>query len=188
MKVSFRGSKTRAALNSGMLIELNLELTLVASNENRALLGIRTLSKISTKGLLAGRVKMMRKTQGVCMSTGQEWGERVSRLKQNGRNYSSMRKWTILGLMSCMTLIRFVCNHQKAFQYSLRRSPAVLCSCSPFASSVFAPAVSFMDEDFHNTSTTLSSFAVSVYVLGYAVCYSLIGGILCPFASTKTVT
>jgi hypothetical protein len=34
---------------------------------------------------------------------------------------------------------------------------------------MFAPAVSFMNKEFHNTSTILSAFVVSVYVLGYAV-------------------
>ena len=40
---------------------------------------------------------------------------------------------------------------------------------SPLASSMFAPGVSFMDEDFHNTSTLLSAMSVSIFVLGYAV-------------------
>ena len=34
---------------------------------------------------------------------------------------------------------------------------------------MFAPGVSYMDEEFHNTSSILSAFTVSVYVLGYAV-------------------
>ncbi|XMA16258.1 hypothetical protein WAI453_009049 [Rhynchosporium graminicola] len=40
---------------------------------------------------------------------------------------------------------------------------------SPLARSMFAPAVSFMDADFHNDSTILASLAVSIYVLGYAI-------------------
>ncbi|EXJ67403.1 uncharacterized protein A1O5_09416 [Cladophialophora psammophila CBS 110553] len=64
---------------------------------------------------------------------------------ENPRNYASLRKWTILSLVSSMTLI------------------------SPFASSVFAPAVRFADVEFHNTSTLLSTFVVSAYVLGYAI-------------------
>jgi multidrug resistance protein len=40
---------------------------------------------------------------------------------------------------------------------------------SPLASSMFAPGVSFMNEEFHNTSTILSAFCVSVFLLGYAV-------------------
>jgi multidrug resistance protein len=38
---------------------------------------------------------------------------------------------------------------------------------SPLASSIFASGVSFMDEDFGNTSAVLSSFCVSIFVLGY---------------------
>jgi MFS family permease len=34
---------------------------------------------------------------------------------------------------------------------------------------MFAPGVSIMDKDFHNTSTMLSSFVVSAFVLGWAV-------------------
>ncbi len=34
---------------------------------------------------------------------------------------------------------------------------------------MFAPAVSFMDVELHNTSTILSAFTVSIFVLGYAV-------------------
>ncbi|OAL36194.1 hypothetical protein AYO20_04608 [Fonsecaea nubica] len=64
---------------------------------------------------------------------------------ENPRNYNPLRKWTILALVSSMTLI------------------------SPFASSVFAPAVRFADADFNNTSTILSTFVVSAYVLGYAI-------------------
>jgi len=34
---------------------------------------------------------------------------------------------------------------------------------------MFAPAVSFMDDDFHNTSVVLSSLTVSIFVLGYVI-------------------
>ena len=34
---------------------------------------------------------------------------------------------------------------------------------------MFAPAVSFMDETFHNTSLILSSLTVSIFVLGYVL-------------------
>ncbi|ETI29614.1 hypothetical protein G647_02067 [Cladophialophora carrionii CBS 160.54] len=64
---------------------------------------------------------------------------------ENPRNWPARQKWTVLLLVSSMTLI------------------------SPFASSVFAPAASFMSKDFHNTSTISTTFAVSVYVLGYAI-------------------
>lgn len=34
---------------------------------------------------------------------------------------------------------------------------------------MFAPAVLFMSEEFHNTSDILSSLTVSIFVLGYVV-------------------
>lgn len=58
-------------------------------------------------------------------------------------NFTDSRKWMLLGLLSAITFI------------------------SPLASSMFAPGVSFMDEDFHNTSVILSAFTVSIYLLGY---------------------
>jgi hypothetical protein len=60
-------------------------------------------------------------------------------------NFPQRRKWLLLGLISSITLI------------------------SPLASSMFAPGVVFMDEDFHNTDTTISAFTVSIFVMGYAV-------------------
>lgn len=60
-------------------------------------------------------------------------------------NFPARRKWMLLSLLASITFI------------------------SPLASSMFAPGVSFMDADFHNTSTILSALAVSIFVLGYAV-------------------
>ncbi|KAI9746202.1 MAG: hypothetical protein M1818_000883 [Claussenomyces sp. TS43310] len=60
-------------------------------------------------------------------------------------NFAPSRKWVLLALISSITFI------------------------SPLASSMFAPGVQFMDEDFGNTSLILSSFTVSVFVLGFAV-------------------
>ena len=57
-------------------------------------------------------------------------------------NFSKGRKWGLLGQVAAITFI------------------------SPLASSIFAPGVGFMDKDFHNTSSLLSSFVVSVFVLG----------------------
>ena len=42
-------------------------------------------------------------------------------------------------------------------------------TCSPFTSSMPAPGMSFIDEEFGTTSEILTSFAVSVFVLGFAV-------------------
>jgi len=60
-------------------------------------------------------------------------------------NYPDSRKWLLLGLVSSITFI------------------------SPLASSMFAPAAIFMNQEFHNTSTILGTLTVSVFVLGYVV-------------------
>jgi multidrug resistance protein len=60
-------------------------------------------------------------------------------------NFPEGRKFLLLGLISIITLI------------------------SPLASSMFAPGVTFMNKEFNNTSTILTSFSVSVFVLGYAI-------------------
>jgi multidrug resistance protein len=63
----------------------------------------------------------------------------------NPRNFPDRRKWTILAMVAAITFL------------------------SPLASSIFAPGIPFVNADFHNTSQLLGSFAVSVYVLGFAV-------------------
>lgn len=68
----------------------------------------------------------------------------------NPRNFSNRRKLFILFLVSAITFL------------------------SPLASSIFAPGIPFVNADFHNTSQLLGSFAVSVYVLGFAVSHSKI--------------
>ncbi|KIN03475.1 hypothetical protein OIDMADRAFT_39763 [Oidiodendron maius Zn] len=61
----------------------------------------------------------------------------------NPRNYAPSMKWFQLSLVSMITLI------------------------SPFASSVFAPAVSDANRTFHNMSEILSSLSVTAYLFGY---------------------
>lgn len=63
----------------------------------------------------------------------------------NPRNFPRKSKLFILFLVSAITFL------------------------SPLASSIFAPGIPFVNADFHNTSQLLGSFAVSVYVLGFAV-------------------
>ncbi|KAE8443808.1 hypothetical protein EG329_001315 [Mollisiaceae sp. DMI_Dod_QoI] len=60
-------------------------------------------------------------------------------------NFPDSRKWFLISLLASITFI------------------------SPLASSMFAPAVSFMDATFHNSSLLLSSLSVSIFVLGYVV-------------------
>ncbi|KAI9645639.1 hypothetical protein NHQ30_006381 [Ciborinia camelliae] len=60
-------------------------------------------------------------------------------------NFPEPKKWVLTGLLASITFI------------------------SPLASSMFAPGVTFADEDFGNKSLILSSFTVSIFVLGYVV-------------------
>ncbi|KAL2859510.1 major facilitator superfamily domain-containing protein [Aspergillus pseudodeflectus] len=61
----------------------------------------------------------------------------------NPQNFAPGKKWGLLGLISAFTLV------------------------SPLASSMFAPAVSYMAADFRETNQTILSFTVSVFLLGY---------------------
>ena len=63
----------------------------------------------------------------------------------NPRNFTQRKKWTTLGMVAAITFL------------------------SPLASSIFAPGIPFVNADFNNTSQLLGSFAVSVYLLGFAV-------------------
>ncbi|KAH6985271.1 major facilitator superfamily domain-containing protein [Ilyonectria destructans] len=44
-----------------------------------------------------------------------------------------------------------------------------LCFVSPLASSMFAPATSLMNDEFHNDSETLTTFTVSFFIMGYVI-------------------
>ncbi|KAK9312868.1 major facilitator superfamily domain-containing protein [Lipomyces starkeyi] len=59
-------------------------------------------------------------------------------------NWPAKKKWATVILLSTLTLL------------------------TPFASSMFAPSISMVMEDFHSTNVDLASFVVSVYLLGYA--------------------
>ncbi|KAJ5671163.1 MFS general substrate transporter [Penicillium longicatenatum] len=61
------------------------------------------------------------------------------------RNFQERKKWLILALVSFVTFL------------------------SPLASSIPAPGIELMDEQFGVTSTILSALAVSIFVLGFAV-------------------
>ncbi|CEL04915.1 hypothetical protein ASPCAL06039 [Aspergillus calidoustus] len=62
----------------------------------------------------------------------------------NPMNWSMQRKWGIIGMISFVTFL------------------------TPLASSMFAPGVPEVMEDFNTTSTILATFVVSVYILGFA--------------------
>lgn len=63
----------------------------------------------------------------------------------NPQNFAASKKWSLLGLISAFTLI------------------------SPLASSMFAPAVVYMGEDFGETNETILAFSVSIFLIGYTV-------------------
>ncbi|KAH7095913.1 major facilitator superfamily domain-containing protein [Paraphoma chrysanthemicola] len=63
----------------------------------------------------------------------------------NPRNFADRRKWMILGMVAAITFL------------------------SPLASSIVAPGIPFINAAFNNSSQLLGSFAVSVYILGFAV-------------------
>ncbi|OAA68404.1 major facilitator superfamily transporter multidrug resistance [Niveomyces insectorum RCEF 264] len=67
-------------------------------------------------------------------------------------NFSRRRKWLMIGFLAGMTFM------------------------TPFASSILAPAITFMDADFHVESETVGSLTVSIYLLGYAVGPLLLAG------------
>ncbi|CAK7227981.1 hypothetical protein SCUCBS95973_006728 [Sporothrix curviconia] len=68
-------------------------------------------------------------------------------------NFKPRRKWLIIIFLASMTLM------------------------TPFASSVLAPGINFMDADFNNDNITIGSLAVSVYLLGYAVGPLILAGL-----------
>ncbi|CZR50361.1 related to synaptic vesicle transporter SVOP and related transporters (major facilitator superfamily) [Phialocephala subalpina] len=63
----------------------------------------------------------------------------------NPRNFPEARKWLLLGFISAIAFL------------------------SPLCSSIVAPAVTFIDMEFHNTSSILSSLVVTIFVFGFAV-------------------
>ncbi|CRK15052.1 hypothetical protein BN1708_011321 [Verticillium longisporum] len=63
-------------------------------------------------------------------------------------NFSAKRKWTIVGFVAAITFL------------------------TPFASTILAPAIGFLAEDFSGNGEadlTMASFPISIYLLGYAV-------------------
>jgi uncharacterized membrane protein YciS (DUF1049 family) len=52
-------------------------------------------------------------------------------------------------------------------------------------SSVIAPGISFMNAEFHNTSSILSTLTVSIFILGFAVRH-IIPGIYYPINTGRS--
>ena len=63
----------------------------------------------------------------------------------NPMNWSTALKFTNIGIVSALTFL------------------------TPLASSMFAPGIPLLENEFHNHNEQLSSFVLSVYVLGFAV-------------------
>lgn len=64
---------------------------------------------------------------------------------KNPQNWSSLHKWTLIGLVSTITFI------------------------TSLASTIFAPAVPSVMDDFDNNNAELKSFVISVYIIGFCV-------------------
>ncbi|KAK6957915.1 hypothetical protein Daesc_000705 [Daldinia eschscholtzii] len=63
---------------------------------------------------------------------------------ENPLNWSDKKKWLNIAILSIMTLV------------------------TPLGSSMFAPGIPGIMVEFHETSTTIATFLVSVYILGFA--------------------
>ncbi|KAK3302733.1 major facilitator superfamily domain-containing protein [Chaetomium strumarium] len=60
-------------------------------------------------------------------------------------NFAKRKKWLIVGLLSVITLL------------------------TPFASSILAPGIGTVNNEFHNTNSIVGTMTVSIYLLGYVV-------------------
>lgn len=72
------------------------------------------------------------------------WDEPIDQDPENPMNWSTSRKSSIIGVISFVTFL------------------------TPFASSMFAPGVPDVMADFNSNSRILSTFVVSIFVLGFA--------------------
>lgn len=72
------------------------------------------------------------------------WEEPTDQDPENPKSWSTTRKASIIGTISFLTFL------------------------TPLASSMFAPGVPEVMEEFKTTSKTLATFVVSIYVLGFA--------------------
>jgi hypothetical protein len=67
----------------------------------------------------------------------------------------------------------WVCQWHYILVVSRKYNPLILVLphlLSPLCSSVVAPGIPIMNEEFHNTSSVLSTLTVSIFVLGFVVC------------------
>ena len=78
---------------------------------------------------------------------------------QNPMNWAANMKWVNVAVISSITFITL--GPQST-------STVIANGCRPLASSMFAPGVPQVMDEFNSTNINLASFVVSVYVLGYA--------------------
>jgi len=80
----------------------------------------------------------------------------------NPMNWSAVKKWTNISVMSMITFLTYVSIRLYRALHDL------LTMDRPLASSMFAPGVSQLMDEFNNTNELLAGFVVSIYVLGLA--------------------
>ncbi|KAI4154804.1 MAG: hypothetical protein L6R39_001343 [Caloplaca ligustica] len=84
---------------------------------------------------------------------------------QNPKNWSELRKWATVTLVATIAFIPYVLlphNSRDAQKADGR------IACSPFASSLIAPPINLVMEEFHSTSNVLSTLVVTIFMLGFA--------------------
>lgn len=75
------------------------------------------------------------------------------------------RKRLLLGFVSGISFLRYEARFLN-LQWEMFTNKSGI---SPLSSSIIASGVTEVDKEFHNTSSILSTFAVSMFLLGYAV-------------------
>lgn len=82
----------------------------------------------------------------------------------NPLNWSSRKKIVTVGIVSLFNFLTYVSGTLASLSHSILKT----ASSSPLGSAMFAPGVSQAMDDFGSTSKPMSSFVVSVYLLGFA--------------------
>ncbi|KAK8212323.1 major facilitator superfamily domain-containing protein [Phyllosticta capitalensis] len=103
-----------------------------------------TFAEKSTKDLESGVIEPIHETETSANDKDPfvvDWEPNDS---ENPQNWPYKRKWSVIGMISFMTFL------------------------TPLASSMFAPGVPDVMKEFGNTSNTMATFVVSVFVLGFA--------------------
>ncbi len=70
----------------------------------------------------------------------------------------------LLGFVSAISFLRYEMDPPEVTAGCVHKS-----NISPLSSSIIAPGISEVDDEFHNSSAILSTLAVSRFVLGFAV-------------------